>query len=452
MTTAAYDGTTGYAANRTVSYAGRLWEPALAVPRQLPPAGVGDGSTADRDLLLSHVAGFAKFAGCTGGYSGATYTVITTADSGAGSYRAALESATAYWIVFDKAMFPPGVGGTITLTSTCTPLPNKTVDGRGATVRINSNAQHLVQGIGNPTTSGTSFIRFPAGVANMIFSNVTYNTTATNLNRDCFTISYGTDKIFFNQCAFTGGTDGAIDISQPDDGGIAALYGTPNTIKTRVHFSWCRFGPMPTNANLAQQGPITGGNNLPENGKTNLWGLQTDTPDKLFVSADHCLWDGCVQRNPKMWYGANGHLWNCVVRRWSLIPGVVPNSTVKAQYTALGKTSVTATYGSIGTQFETSARGLVESCLFEPYNAGDPHVLDATWPVLVPDLDALGTDGTALLRTSDLMLLGGATRSPDNNTGGVPVPSYAYTKTAVDTLLRDELVAYAGNYQPWQLA
>lgn len=452
-----YNPLQAYLTGRLVSYGGKLWQSATDVPRGLLPAGVGDGSVADRDLLLNQRGGYASIMGVTGGYAGATYTVTSTADSGTGSLRSALESSNAYWVVFDKTVFPPGVETTITLTSTLTPLPNKTVDGRGSKVFITSNAQILIQGLGNYSNAATAFIRYPSGVANMIFTHARWNCTSSNMNRDCFTVTLGTDGVWFNHCAMTGGTDGTIDISQPDGNGqgvASPLFGNPNSINTRVHMSWCQFGPMPTNANLAQQGALTGGDNLPENGKTNLWGLINDTPDRLWVSADHCWWDGCVQRNPKMWYGMHGHVYNSMTSRWSLVPGVVQNAGQKPAYQALGKTGLqTATYGSVATEVSTGAKVLLENNIYKPYQTGDPHVLDASWPVLYPDLDAINSDaGTTGLRTSGNLYLYGATHAADTNTGSVETRPYSYTLFDADATLQSDLQTGVGNFQPWTLA
>lgn len=53
------------------------------------------------------------------------YTVTTGADSGAGSLRAALESSTAYWVVFDPAVT------TVSVTTRIAVEADKVVDGRG---------------------------------------------------------------------------------------------------------------------------------------------------------------------------------------------------------------------------------------------------------------------------------------------------------------------------------
>jgi pectate lyase len=81
--------------------------------------------------LLAERAGFG--AAATGGDPGKVYHVTTLKDGGAGSLRAALESDTAYWIVFD-------VDGTIVLGGADHRLylkGDKTIDGRGRDITVN---------------------------------------------------------------------------------------------------------------------------------------------------------------------------------------------------------------------------------------------------------------------------------------------------------------------------
>jgi len=84
-------------------------------------------STSDYDSILSEITGWAT--GTTGGKDGSVYNVTTLNDSGTGSLRAALESGNTRWIRFS-------VSGTINLQSSVQLRSNKTVDARGATIRI----------------------------------------------------------------------------------------------------------------------------------------------------------------------------------------------------------------------------------------------------------------------------------------------------------------------------
>ena len=77
--------------------------------------------------LLAERAGFG--AQTTGGDPNNVYRVTTLSGSGQGSLRAALQSAQAYWIVFD-------VNGTITHNTPVEIASNKTIDGRGRDITI----------------------------------------------------------------------------------------------------------------------------------------------------------------------------------------------------------------------------------------------------------------------------------------------------------------------------
>lgn len=79
---------------------------------------------------MSERFGWAKSA--DGGYAGADYIVTTTADSGAGSLRAALESEEHLWITF-------AIDAPIELLTPIRPTSFKTIDGRGSEVVIKNH-------------------------------------------------------------------------------------------------------------------------------------------------------------------------------------------------------------------------------------------------------------------------------------------------------------------------
>jgi pectate lyase len=90
----------------------------------------------DPAALLAERVGFGRSA--TGGDPRTVYRVRTTADSGAGSLREGLESATSQWIVFDIGV---AARATITLRTPVRVRSNKTVDGRGRDVVVDGSVE-----------------------------------------------------------------------------------------------------------------------------------------------------------------------------------------------------------------------------------------------------------------------------------------------------------------------
>ena len=87
-----------------------------------PGVDVGEG----HEAILGTIEGFAR--GTTGGAGGRVYTVTSTADSGQGSLRYALESDERLWIRFDPSLEE------IAIPRPIRAKPHKTIDGRGSDV------------------------------------------------------------------------------------------------------------------------------------------------------------------------------------------------------------------------------------------------------------------------------------------------------------------------------
>jgi len=93
-----------------------------------------------RQQLLNNRVGYG--ASAYGGRDGTLVEVTNLNDSGAGSLRSFLESTNPYWIKFS-------VSGTITLSTSIFVRSNKTIDGRGADITIDSKGLYCGIWVGN---------------------------------------------------------------------------------------------------------------------------------------------------------------------------------------------------------------------------------------------------------------------------------------------------------------
>ncbi len=181
-------------ASGNVSYGGFVWrvKPGMTAAMEQAPQGVGDGSAADRQLLLNQLT--RGFAGglVTGGNAidtvngnvpGYTFIVDDPADSNTGgphptlantwhgTLRFALQQERPFWIIFSQNM-------TITHGSEIAVGPNKTVDGRGKTIKIGGN-QSLRYKASNWTNSTTDPNWVPGRdntrKANLIYAYITFD-------------------------------------------------------------------------------------------------------------------------------------------------------------------------------------------------------------------------------------------------------------------------------------
>lgn len=143
------------------------------------------------------------------------YTVTTGADSGAGSLRAALESTTAYWIVFD-----PGL--TITIDTLATAPAKKVLDGRGSfPVITNSGLETgLIKWTGDDVI-GTD-CTFDGGVVSW-----DVDTETGDLMRSDGNVS----RHFFQFCHFRRAGDGAWDARN----GLGQYFTLQNSIVSETY-------------------------------------------------------------------------------------------------------------------------------------------------------------------------------------------------------------------------
>lgn len=171
-----------------------------------PPADAGPAGPVEdcnrypfsRAVLMSELVGFAE--GTTGGDRNNLYRVTSRANSGPGTLRDALDSATSRYIVFD-------VEGEFRITTRIRVGSNKTVDGRGRDVRI----------VGD---EGVFEIR--SGTRNLIFTDLdlSMNNPADNSgdvigirgNGGPLPSDFDSRNFWFHHLALHYGGDGLLDV------------------------------------------------------------------------------------------------------------------------------------------------------------------------------------------------------------------------------------------------
>ena len=236
---------------------------AASAPASRTQLGVGDGSKADRDLLLAGRVGFGRNA--DGGNAGETCRVTTDADSGAGSLREALSRPEPLWIIFDGDY-------TIHLSSGLPVSSRKTIDGRGRHVTLTG---HGVAGL------------ILDGVEHVVIENLELrdfgDTERTKFNDpyDAISITNRAHDIWIDHCSLSMAGDKLIGI-----GGGA----------TDITVSWCRF--------TDQQQVFQIGNMTTQ---------EADVDTR--VTSHHNFFDGTGYRHPVLSYG-RAHAFNNYLRRW----------------------------------------------------------------------------------------------------------------------------------------
>ena len=176
------------------------------------------GSASSRQALLDQVSGYARLAGTTGaGQTGATYSVTTTADRGAGSLRDGLQAGNR-WVVFSPAAFPVGEERVIRVESPIMVGPDTTLDGRCANVRLDgSSGTDGILMIGDFGYTASS---------NVMLSTVKVGPIPGNGGRqsgDGIRVVWGSDRFFISHVEVFAAEDEAIEITRGDRG---AMRGT----------------------------------------------------------------------------------------------------------------------------------------------------------------------------------------------------------------------------------
>ena len=490
-TATAWDPSTGYAAGSRVSYRGQTWRAKQPAGPGQYPQGVGDGSRADRDLLLAQRNGFAQRV--TGGDAGDTYVVTSTADTKTrGTLRYALMRPEPLWIVFDKALGP---NVTIALTSKLKPLANKTVDGRGVNVRITGSYDINIKGL---------------GVANQIWcyiERVVSPVTAPLGGIHGFTIDGvpnkgdvgGLDLIWLHHITFGQTGDSVLSIGK-------AASSRPS----RLTIDWCRFGLQPdVDAWLyAYNARTLGQDNSAENGKSAAVGLDPQDgqwPDAIQATWHHNHFEGAVQRIIKV-QRARAHFYNNLVDRWAQPPLVVQPNDAKNHPDAVAyantyqsgakQSTIRPNYNSSATEIANDGELLSQNNVYVPYALNEEHLLSpalvaagylkSPWLITLPrkqaavivaksakaptslvkstgnwspDRDAVGLDlqsnpdlvftGVTFASTEDPynVLPNGQTRQAgDDWRNDAP---YGYALEVAGVGLQREIAAAAGNDQVW---
>lgn len=335
-----WDPAVQYATDATVAYAGHTMKATRPTGRGLYPQGIGDGSTADRDILMAQRNGFAV--AVTGGYAGPTYPVTRLDDAvdGSGnpvpgtlryglSGRYNTDHGGNYWdplwIVFDVTL---GATPTIVVDQTSaalTPLyvaPNKTLDGRGRTVTIQLTGAGINKGISlagikNPNgahtpwnVDGTGY----TGVSNVIVAYVTItNLSVADVTAEVFVGSYGSDLVWLHHCELYGGADIILGLLGEYDYVVQhPTFGLhPENVLGRYTIDWCVLGPAPIAAAFAYTlnltaDPVKGAYLIADNqatdGKCCSNGLHPQDgyrADNNRVTFHHNVFRDTKARNPK---------------------------------------------------------------------------------------------------------------------------------------------------------
>lgn len=248
---------------------------AAAADTAAPEAGSDAGALRcgtlpfDTAALLRERVGFGRAA--TGGDPGTVVHVRNTNDSGAGSLREALESATSQWIVFDIGA---AARATITLRSTIRARSNKTLDGRGRDVVIDGSVEFR-------------------SARNIIVTDLGFtNTTAARCTQDGDVLSlrgpgaaraedFETRDIWLHHLAVFNGGDGLLDIR----GG------------SRVTVSWSHFHTHEKGMlfSMESAGPLEG--------------------REMEVTLHHNFFDRITRRGPQVTYG-RAHFFNNYQFEW----------------------------------------------------------------------------------------------------------------------------------------
>jgi pectate lyase len=410
----------------------------LLVRHGIPQSGAGGAYS--RERLLSKRNGFADTV--IGGYLGADYLVTSTADSGAGSLRAALESDSPLWIQFDPSIH----GSTITLTTSITCKPEKTIDGMGAGITIAN------RGISLQMVNATAGHQ---AAAEFICQGLTFQGIIGS-SQDGISIASRLDRpahnVWVRYCTFTDIHDGLFDMAGTLTNG--AVQGA--TIE------WNKFGHSPGAACIAEEGAIDW-DNIPDNdgrnGKGTLFGdAASSSQASVFAAAaaplgitptelafrkrftlHHNLYTGLLQRMPYLRW-CRAHLYNNVVDGWG---NPYEDGQPKGNATEL------SLYTDI----------VIQNSIYDQWPVGFPHPADGTL-VTHPATRAIYFDDAYLavaymkLQHSGIVHKAGTTiRDPHNASSGFVVP-YAYDldattegtnlADAANVALKAKVVAGAG--------
>jgi pectate lyase len=191
-----------------------------------------------------------------GGSGGPVCWVTSLADSGEGSLRACAEAPVRQQVRFR-------VSGEIHLHSMIAVHSDKTIDGRGAEIRISGQGLSLT------------------GVSNVILANLIFENGDRGPDDDAVHISDGTRNVWIDHCSLSSWGDGLIDITRG---------------ATDITVSWCRFT---------------------SHDKVMLIGASPrETGDRdIRVTLHHNLFLATEERHPRLRFG-KVHAYNNVLERW----------------------------------------------------------------------------------------------------------------------------------------
>ncbi len=206
--------------------------------------------------LLDERVGFGENA--VGGKDGCLYRVTNLNDAGPGSLREGAEREQALWIVFD-------IDGDIALNSEIRVTSNKTIDGRGAYIRIYDDGLHILDETHDVI------------VHNLIFKEDTSGADSD----DAIRLMNDAHDVWIHHVSFSAYPDGLLDITRRS---------------TDVTVSWCKFS---------------------QHNKVMLIGASPDHEfdDVIRVTLHHNWFRETTQRHPRLRYG-KVHAFNNYYDSW----------------------------------------------------------------------------------------------------------------------------------------
>ena len=202
---------------------------------------------------LGRAEGFG--AAATGGAGGKEYVVRHVGNSGPGSLREGAERSEPLRIRF-------AISGEVHLATPLRVARDKTIDGRGASVRITGRGLLLEQ-------------------PNVIVENLLFGPLDKRQRQDAIALHRGARNVWIDHCSFSGAPDKAIEII----GGA-----------TDVTVSWSKFSDQ---EQVIQAGAFETG----------------EADREIRLTVHHNLFDGTGYRNPRISYG-KAHAFNNVLRGW----------------------------------------------------------------------------------------------------------------------------------------
>lgn len=439
-----------------------IYEAQVNLPANCPPLGIGDGSVADRQLLINRAQGWAE--GTTGGGTdGALVVIHNDNDTGAGSLRQAIiDHKTAKiadpthktWAIFDKTFNVDGDGFAIynITPATLTMLAGAgssdfTLDGRGVDFTYNGGGTPGFVGVGaHPNTfciGGFAVTDFTAGgnttpTSNIIIScaKFPYNAGGEDGDNgfyDVFDQLLWCHHVFIEHCEFS-------NQDWETDGNYEFGWGA-----TFSHASWCVIGPHDKSEiiidNLPPGMTLPPGVSIGSPGPYQIW-VDATTPAgrvRMLTSQDHCYKPHVADRSPYVkGAAAYAHHWNNWADQFGFYTSNI-NVPADAIYWGTDPT-FGGNFPNVGGPYECGKQGQMrlDGCIVTPYAGATATA--KTRGVFSKREGVFGFSKTSGMLYEGSTINDGGDHLPDQ----VTVPPYNFTVDPADATLKARLLAYAG--------